>query len=269
VLVLCATGCFLKPDPPVIGDAAPGDGIVGDGFEPRSCLTDFDPLATMTLFQGSSQGDPSLREDQLQLYFTELPNGNYDIAVAARAATDQNFQVSTGSSSLNDATENDLDANFTLDPNRIAFVSDRSGNRRAYLAERADDASPWMFGIAPGLAMQAAESIDISHDALVIYGANLANDLWSARRASVANDFVVGPAIGQNIRFPTVSADGLEVYYNGTGSTIWRARRPSTTDMFGPGEDTMIVGFDPDLSFDGERLVYFHNGVKLATRECD
>jgi hypothetical protein len=237
-------------------------------FEAKSCAS-IPFLGTPTEFTelaGNVAGDPTIRGDELELFYVRGTNGAYQMASAVRATRTSPWQLA-GDAPFGDSTASETDPAINADGTYVAFVSNRGGTEnRIYLAHRACDT--WETAPAPGLESTLAMSIDLSWNALVLYYSDLSSDLYQVRRSSTAEPFGPPTRVFTEVQFPAVSSDESELYYPTNGT--YRATRPNPDQEFMNASLASDFGGDPDVTVDGTALYMTRSGSSLQVlrRAC-
>lgn len=245
---------------PIAVDAAEPD---ASGQPSSDCV--FGTSSKVDLF-GTSAFDPSLSADRLELYVALL-GAEFRINRARRATTAEPF-TEAGEEPGVWVSGIDIDPALMPDGRTMYFMSTRVDvNHRIYMALRASAAES--FIVQPGevsLGGVFYTSFDMSRDALRIYVADGARELFVLSRSSVDEAFGAPARIGSGVEFPSIAGDELTIYYHRAG-TIYRMTR-NTPDGFFADEQVVAVGGDADISDDGRTLVHRNDGGELVISEC-
>jgi len=234
--------------------------------------------------------DPTLTQDELEIYFSSQTNGLFDIWTSTRTLANPTFASPTLVSELS-SPGNDLDPDVSLDGLVLYFSSDRSGmGYRLYVSRRSARDQPWgaaqeMSGLGTstldmgptvdptGLMMVFASERD--QVPLGLYAATRSDPLgaWQAVRALSEINSV------RQDENPALFDDGLSLF--------WSSRGPSdgsTSDLFETARPTASLPFsanvtpadslnsptdwegDPWLSQDGRHILFVSDRVTGVSR---
>jgi hypothetical protein len=275
--LLLLGGCdfiFRLDEVPVDGDArrdSRGAGCttaVGT-FEAASCSGAFSgPPAELTELVGKVAGDPSLRGDQLELFYTRIGSPNA-LAYATRDTPTSGFRLD-GDVPFGNTAAYEFDPSVSADGSYVAFISDRGGSGyHAYLAHR--ECATWETVPLPGLETTNMNGVELSWDALAVYFSTSSHEIYEARRKATSDAFTGAKLVLSVGDFPAISSDELEIYFTMSGSNgIFRETRTSVDSAFGSASVVTTFGLDPDLSQDGTVLVLAHSGTsaQVMRRTC-
>ncbi|MEO8181843.1 MAG: hypothetical protein ABI895_23665 [Deltaproteobacteria bacterium] len=294
---------MLEPVSPPIADDAPDAGSPGSvdiPVELPTCV--FGPFAVPQRLAGGPQVDywaPALSVDGLTLYLAattaDAPEQIFFTTRMDRSAAFLPLQVLPNVNSA--ATEGGPIESF--DGLALYFYSTRPGvgDRDIWRATRQTRSDGFA---APALLNNVnSDGLDqpawVSADQLALIfsssraGGAGSEDLWVARRASLAADFVA-PVPLAGINTPahegraTLSRDELSIIFTsnrpGGGGVLdlWSATRPNASSPFGPATNLAGVNsagddLDPHLTQDGRELYFASNRggrseLWLAVRDC-
>lgn len=254
-------------------DSHPGNCTVSsETFAPVSCAsTAFSATPTdVAELAGDISGDPSIRGDELEIFYTRQGAQQYSIGYATRPTVTSYWQL-RGVVPFVDPSARELDPSVSADGSYVAFVSNRAGTEdHVYLAHRECDT--WDVMPAPGLEGTAVSTLELSFDALALYFSTPALDIYEVRRTSTVEPFGTPLLVVQNGEWPGVSSDELEIYFTRPGvNGIQRATRTTTGVAFDTSTSATQFGGDPDLTPDGRTLYTYSSSagtVKVTRRLC-
>jgi hypothetical protein len=259
----------------LVGDGPGGDaacGLAAGPFQPVSCGSVAFGATPVELpgLAGSVAGDPSIRGDKLEVYFTAQGTTTpFRIGRAIRPDLVSPFEV-TAAPLFVDPTANEYDPSVNATGEFVAFSSDRGGyGAHALLAQRTS-CDTWTVVPMPGLEDQPMSSLDLSWDALTIYFTDQ-RILYQARRPNTSLPFGPKVQVAVDIDWPAVSSDDRELYFVPvTGGGVYRAQRTDPDGPFGVGSLVTSFGGDPDLIADGTVLILLRAGMsaQVLTRTC-
>jgi hypothetical protein len=228
-------------------------------FVPVSCSTPFlgTPLEISQL-AGMVGGDPTIRGDELEMFYVYGLPGAYRIARAVRASTTSEW-MSAGDAPFADPTASETDPAINADGTYVAFISDRGGvGNHVYLAHRTCDT--WEPVVpARGLESLTAIGIDLSWDALGLYYTIGDSMIYEVHRATTTDAFGTPEQVSMGGTYPSISSDELELYFAGAGG-VYRATRTAVGTAFATPTLVTDSGNDPDVSFDGTGLLFVLTG---------
>jgi hypothetical protein len=254
------------------------DSITGDtncttsqaSFQPVSCgsVVFSGAPVEITDLAGSVIGDPSMRGDELEIYYTQT-GSHYTIGYATRPTATSSWQV-IGDAPFGDPASVESDPSISADGSYVAFLSDRGGaGTHAYLAHRACDT--WETVPMPGLESAGMSGLDLSWDALALYFNDSSRAVYQAHRSSTSEPFGSLMEVLTGAEYPSISSDERELYVTKSGSGgVYRATRTDITQPFGAPAIATSFGSDADVSVDGSALVMKHSNdsVQLMRRTC-
>lgn len=228
-------------------------------------------------FEGSDwERSPAQRTDRLEIVFARYEviasQINAQLRSATRSTTSMPFGPDAPMEGLNDPTRDDLEPSLTADGLVMMFASDRTGTRRAFEARRptvgAAFSSP---ALAAGIGPLTLYGPELTADGLGLYY-TVVNDLWVARRPTLAQEFQSPTQLGFTGDQASVSADEREIYFIRAFRLFVRARA-SVAEPFADEVEIVIPGFTgtgaPDLSNDGtELLIILNDQLSRLTRAC-
>lgn len=218
---------------------------------------------------GNGNNDPQLSEDGLELFFVRGSAGTYDLWHAVRTNTQSPFPMGSAISEINSPAE-DTDPAISADGNTIVFKSLRGGSttNRAFQATRTARGQTFSTPVMLGNLPNPVAGLDLSADGLTLYVDDGGKLSAYSRPTAAVTMFVLGMMLTiERTQFPSLSADGLELFYNGAG--VVRRRRASTMDQFEGTAQVIDDGAgDPDITFDGTRLVTASNGFIYISERC-
>jgi hypothetical protein len=287
-----ATGCGRLGYDPVSGSVrdggdrtGDGGGMGRDGASADGASGPFGDIAPADELNqpGSSDEDPSLTGDLLEIYFRSTRNGDGDIFRATRAAVDDPFgdpaRVDALSSTADDATPE-----VSLDGLTLYLASNRtSSSLDIWWSTRGARTDPWpapervVETVVPGTesgAVRDQAELDAVYARRGILSSN--TDLYTARRAATDEPWGGFARIDELATAGTESdghlgGDGLALLYasdrDGTagGLDLWSTARPALDQPFAAPAalaeiNTADGDEDPWLSPDG-RWLYFVRDV--------
>lgn len=260
-------------DGAVDGDLADGDDncdYAHQPFAPVVCTTSFGttPVEQSEL-AGEVIGDPTLRGDGLELYFTASGGNPYTIRFARRSAVTDPFQI-VGTAPFVANSASDSDPAIDAKGEYLAFLSTRGGTvSHGYLAHRA--CTTWELAPMPGLETITMTALELSWDALTLYYVDASHDLYQADRPDTISAFGTPIMVAQNVDFHAISSDERELYYTQPGvGGIYRAIREADSGVFGEPGSVSSFGRDPDVSHDGTVLLLARAGdsLEVIRRTC-
>jgi len=179
-------------------------------FEPVSCgsVAFTGTPVELTEFAGDVNGEPSMRGDQLELFYTRYDQ-HYRLAYATRPTVTSAF-VLAGDVPFGDPSAAEADSSVSADGRYVAFVSDRGGaGNHGYLAHRACDT--WEVVPLPGLESVSMVGLELSYDARALYYAGANSEIFEARRDSTSEPFGTPILVATQADWPGISSDELEL----------------------------------------------------------
>jgi Tol biopolymer transport system component len=289
--VLCACGRFgfgegtARDDGPVVGsDIADIDAPPPDALPPTGPFGTAVPVAALNT--GSSEDDPALTGDQLEIVFNSDRAGGVgagDIWTAKRASLAAAWGTATNVTALNTAGD-DATPSLSRDGLQIFWTANGSvGSKDVFMSTRASRLAAW----GPAVELTAISTTgddagpSLSADGLELYfasdlGGN--ENLYVAKRAAITDAFTTASQVTE---LNTASPD-QEPWVNGTKSLLvwtssrvsgnndlWLARRSDPASMWGTAApiselNTAAAEGDPWLSPD-ETTIYFARGTDIFT----
>ena len=245
--------------------------------------------AVAALNTGSSEDDPSLTGDQLEIVFNSDRAGGVgagDIWTAKRASIAATWGTATNVTALNTAGD-DATPSLSRDGLQIFWTANGSkGAKDIFTATRASRAAAWSAPVELTSISTTGDDAgpSLSADGLELYfasdlGGN--ENLYVAKRPAATDAFTTASQITE---LNTTSPD-QEPWINGTRSLLlwtssrvsgnndlWMARRSDVSAMWGTAApinelNTTAAEGDPWLSPD-EATIYFARGtdIFMATR---
>jgi hypothetical protein len=259
------------------GDAR-HDSVTGGGgctisttpFAPTSCSSAFGGTPVeLEEFAGTAVGDPSIRGDQLEIFYTTYFDGHTILAYATRQNVTSPF-VLAHDPPYADPSSTEFDQTVSASGEYVAFISNRGGaGYHTYLAHRA--CNTWEVVPIPGLETTVMASVELSYDAKAVYFGTASHEIYEARRSSTDQPFGEPMVVVANGDWPGVSSDELEIYFTqSTVGGVFRATRTNVGTQFGQTASATAFGGDPDLTPDGRTLVLLRTGnsLQVLQRSC-
>ena len=277
-----AAGCSFPGatpagDAPGTGTDAPVDAIPADAFgTPRW----EQPTVVALPFAEASDDDPSLTEDELELYFNSARGtGNPDIWVATRATPTSAWNIPLRVIQLSSAA-NETTPEVSPDGLTIYFASDRIGGSVGYdiwKSTRPNRSSLWgtpvfvaeLSSVATDTAGGTADDL---HIAISYTPPNEAPQVALSQRATIVDPW--SPIVlADELNTPShegsvlLSPDLHWIYFdsNRTGNMdLYGAYREDITQPFGPpmplpGVNSALEDADPWISPDGRHCMFVSN----------
>ena len=209
-------------------------------FVPDTAKADFvfgEPVNLELVNSYANDATPSVSADGLSLFFGSTRSGGHggwDIWVARRATTDDDWDAPVNLGSMVNSSSNDGTPSISADGLTLYFSSGRSGG----------------YG----------------NDDLWIVTRETTDDEWGAPRN-------LGPTVNSSYIdwSPSISADGLELFMHSNrpsaygGDELWVARRETTNDDWGspvnlgPTVNSPSLDATPTVSPDGRVLMFQSN----------
>jgi len=244
-----------------------------------------------------SDGSPSLSNDGVELFFDSTrPGGlgNYDLWVAMRATTDDNWgpPANLGSAINNPA----FDGQPKISANGLSlfFASDRSGgfgNSDIYVSTRSTIDNSWGTPVNLGPIVNSTYddwSPSITADGLSLFFSSQRSgglggwDVWVTMRASTADPWRepvnMGPTVNSSAHeaYAGISANGLSIFLSDYasppfradgfgGGDLWLTTRANSSDPWrtpvnlGPTVNTGAWDASSDISTNGSTLYFSSN----------
>jgi Tol biopolymer transport system component len=270
-------------DRPVDGLTDSQDALEGEAGPGAETWVPFGPLSPHPAFTnlGASQADPTLTADELELYFSSNPNGDYDIWLVKRTGT-----ASWGTPAKVDelsSTSLDETPEVSADGLTIYLASDRPGGKFAgehlWVSHRATRTAGWdpptQVTELAGVDRSAEISPSLQKDQLMMVFASQQTgvdnwDLYMTTRQSTADpwgpptalttlntpQYDWDPAVyrgGNSIVFASRHLGGLNSLFHATrGSAAESFSAPQEATEF----DVLGNAADPWLSDDGKHIVF-------------
>jgi Tol biopolymer transport system component len=276
LVVLALAGCGEVQKLPIDGaidTAVPDDGGLG-AFGT--------PMRIAELVSPDSDDDPTVTNDQLELFFDSARPGGLgqgDVWVARRLATSDPFAEPTVVVELRSAAD-DTTPEISPDGLTLYFASDREtpGDRDIYVSTRQNRSGLWSppTRLVELSSPQTDDNPIVSADGLTIYFASTragSADIYKATRMSRTQPF--GPSAlvgglseaGSDENQHWISPDERTIYFTSTipeQGGILLATRQGPDDAFGPatevpGINSMFAEHDPWLSMDQRVIVFTSN----------
>ncbi len=227
---------------------------------------------------GSHSDDPSLRDDQLELYFNSDRTGSVgdnDIWYSTRPSVSDPWSVPQRADPLN-TLENDNAPRLRGDGLELYFAYATGTNFNLFRATRSDTLSPWN----PRVAIAELNSSEPDYEAsvttdglMVFFGSQRSGnpDIWMARRDAPGDPWGAPTPVAElNTEFiddSPFTRDGLTMYFSTSrpgsfGSTdLWVATRPSLDDPFDapePLDELNSLDYEEDVWTDeAGQVIYF------------
>jgi hypothetical protein len=220
----------------------------------------------LTEFAGHVAGDPTIRGDELEMFYVRGTTAGYQIAHAVRAASTSMFEL-VGDAEFSDPNAVETDPAINADGTYVAFVSTRGGGAaHVYLAHRECDT--WETALAPGLESTVVMGVDLTWDALGLYYSVPGVGIYQVHRSSTAEPFGTPLLVLSSGLYPAISSDELELYVPNGGT--YRATRTSVDAPFGVMSLALDSGGDPDVTVDGTGLLTARVGssAQMLRRLC-
>lgn len=249
------------------------------------------PQQVAELATAMNEGDPSLSDDALQIYFTRVfPSSSGDIMVATRADRSSPFSTPTAMADLNTTMD---ETKLTLSNAGLLAVwsSNRTGSMGYDLWEAARSSTTAAFGAASLMPFtqvndgQNQYDPHLSSDGLRLYLAPAQASTQivqlATRSSQVANFGTPADVVDLGTNFnadPTLSPEELVIVYSarqslGNPLNLWYATRASSTGPFtNPqplGIDPAQYAQDPMVSYDGCELFFAIHAGGTATGTSD
>ena len=234
------------------------------------------PQRLDTLSSASFDGDPSLREDRLEIYFSsERPGGlgGRDIWRATRASATTEWEPPQPETALSTASN---DSNPSLSHDGLVIFISSGDPYDIYVAARATVDDPWMAPV-PEVELDSstqdyASGTDLSGTRMIFASERTGfSDLYATQRAVVAADWDAPTMITEldtsaTEHGPHLSPDALTVYFtsNRFGTEdFYVAMRPSLVEVFGSvvllGEISTSSANEDDLWVTSDQRVYLYS----------
>ena len=265
-----------------------GSDVADIDAPPPDALPPMGPFGTAApvtaLNTGSSEDDPSLTGDQLEIVFNSDRAGGAgagDMWTAKRASIGATWSAATNLTTLNTAGD-DATPSLSRDGLQLFWTANGSkGAKDIWTATRATRADAWSAAVELTAISTTGDDAGpfLSADGLELYFASDApgnDNLYVAKRASPTDAFTTATQITE---LNTASPDH-EPWVNGTRSflvwtsgrvsgndDLWMARRSDTSAMWGTASpiselNTAATESDPWLSPD-ETTIYFARGTDI------
>jgi WD40-like Beta Propeller Repeat len=247
------------------------------------------PFSTPTVIGGLRSDtidvhDPSLTQDELEIYFSSETNGVFDIWTSTRAAADAPWQPAVLVSELS-SPGNDLDPDVSPDGLTLYLSSDRSAAEyHLYVSRRVARDRPWdlpqdMLGLGAS-TLDMGPSVDPGEMLMVFAslreGPEIA--LYTASRGDPAGSW---QAVRNMSEINSGRQDQNPALFNHGLSLVWSSRGPSngaTSDLLEASRADLSAPFsapapldslnsptswegDPWLSQDGHHIVFVSDRV--------
>lgn len=224
---------------------------------------------------GGAKFDPQHGATPGELWLSSFFAGSQDV-YHAQLVVEPGMYLADPGGPYNTPEDREWDPALTADGTLMFFLTTRGGADQIYQVEQIDGVFEGEANLVAGLPDGIA-GYDLSADGLAVYGSGVDREMFVARRGSRTEPFLPIESLGFTGEYPSISADELEIYYNDleTGAIVRRTRK-SKDASFGAEETpfengVILMGIDPDLSHDGERLRYASPGggsMFELTREC-
>lgn len=273
-LLIGASGCFLKPDPPLdtVADAAADD--LDASVDGAGTCSVWGPWATQTALSAlNSTGEDdygvALSKDELQIVWTR---GN--MLMEARRSSLTAPWTDIRSVSLFGFGGG---AHLSGDGLTLYFHKYESGGADIMTTTRSAPTASWPNGtpLAPFNTPAWERDLELSWNGLdaVLYVGEMSDgepeDIAIASRVAPSGPFGAWSRIPSASRVdafdccPGISPDGLEVYWE--VDALWRVRRTDRDAAFGPAE--MVPGLDdPGLQYGDPHFNAIGNRLYLGVR---
>jgi len=204
------------------------NGTPKPAFATRSTKNDsFGPVMEMTTLESRAvDRDPELSADGMTLFFSTSRDGDEDIYVATRSATDAVFGVPNAVANVNTYSY-DRDPYFRQAGNELWFSSARGGSWEIYRAPFGGVTGFGVPQIVPELVSNTGQSYEpmITEDGLTVVfvserlGGQGGTDLWMAHRTATTLPFSPPSPINE-VNSPWMenggwlSSDGCRLYFS-------------------------------------------------------
>jgi hypothetical protein len=291
LLLLAFVGCAKVFDLEHV--EVPRDAAVVHDAAPRTPFSDPIEVVQLRSPQGYLSDDPSLRRDQLELYFnSNRPDGlgAHDIWYSTRASVSDPWGVPVLATF--NTIDNDNSPRLHIEGLELYFAYATGSTFNLYRITRQDLTAPWgMRAAIPELNSPPADyEASMTTDRLrVFFGSDRGGsaDIWMAERATPMDLWSPPTPVTElntvdYIEDAPFSQDGLTLYFstNRPGSfgrtDLWVATRTSLDEPFGtpePLDEINSIDYeeDPWVSEDGSTLYFAsaRNGpmrIYMATR---
>ena len=275
--LLLAAGCSFKPGT-VISDAQSTADSSADA-------TPFSNVTLVSLGTSSSEDDPTLTPDMLEIYFERNGNLYYSVRNTVAESWPPAVEVPNVNTGSTETTPE-----ITPDGLELYYASGQLATYDIYVSTRNNRQSPWSVGmLLPNLSTPSDDYSPTPATETVMYLTNTeprigGQDIWRATRANKATDWSAPQLVDTASTAaldtePWVDATETAMYViadHGTGRDIFIATRAAGATDWGPrapvGElNSNAEEGDPWLSPDG-RTMYFSSNrsgpwrIYMATR---
>ena len=257
------------------------------GEDVGGTLPPFSTPAVVTGLRGDTIDlhDPSLTQDELEIYLSSETNGVFDLWTSTRTAADSAWTSAVVVSELS-SSGNDVDPDVSPDGLVLYFSSDRSGaGYRLYVSRRAARGQPWappqeMAGLGSS-TLDMGPSVDPTGLVMVFASQRGTPDiaLYSAARADPLGAWETVTTLSE---INSGRQDQNPALFGHALSLIWSSRGPSngsTSDLFEVSRPAVSAPFsttpipvdslnsqtdwegDPWVSQDGHHIVFVSDRI--------
>jgi hypothetical protein len=234
------------------GDASQGD--AGARCNPDGAFTKLvigGPINTLNFNETSGR----MTDNELTLYFARDNGVTFDLYVATRNSTSDDFGTPTAISELN-TTDDEYDPFLLRDGVTMYFASTRDAGGRAHVFRAVRPSTTSAFGAATEVsALDVSESTAspwfLPDDATIFYDDDYDNLVYTAKASSgTFTPPTQLKELGVQVGAPVVTGDGLTMLYAKAGTSdddIWIGKRTDTTQPF-------VTSVVPELTTPGRDI---------------